>query len=496
MRPIPSDAERPTMNLTIRTRGTGASRVWWRRRAWLAVAALLLTGCSLDSILKSDELPPDVTDPAITKTYEGAIAAYNGMLGDFRDAIGRGGNINAIVIGGLLGDELQMGSSILGNQFVPLDARTMPEGEEDPQSATAYQQLQRVRGQAAQAIGLLRDYAPEERALLGRTYAIQGYAELFLAEIFCSGIPLSTLDYDGDYTYAAGSSTEEVYRHALSLFDLALGLTEDSARFQLLARTGRARALLGLGEIADAAAAVAEVPDDWTYTVQYSAGGGANAPNFAQISSGGTGWWAYSVSENEGMNGLDYRSSGDPRTAADSTGTNQYGYTLWHPSKYERSGGTPIVLAGGVEARLIEAEADLAVGGGDWLGTLNALRTDGTFTTTPAPTPEDPAAEDTTWHAGIGGVAGLAPLEDPGTPDARVDLLFRERAAWLFLTGHRQGDLRRLVRQYGRSAQELYPVGAYPAFGAASYGSDVTAPIPPAERTYNPRFTGCISRDA
>lgn len=287
-----------------------------------------------------------------------------------------------------------------------------------------------------------------------------------------------------------------MYRHAISLFDLALGLTGDSVRFELLARMGRARALLGLGEIADAAAAVAQVPDDWTYTVQYSAGGVANAPNFAQVSSSGTGWWEYSVADGEGTNGLDYRSSGDPRTATDSTGTNQYGYTLWHPSKYDRSGATPIVVAGGVEARLIEAEADLAAGGGDWLGTLNALRTDGTFTTTPAPTPEDPAAEDTTWHAGIGGVDGLAPLEDPGTPAARVDLLFRERAAWLFLTGHRQGDLRRLIRQYGRAAQDIYPVGAFPAFGAASYGSDVTAPIPPAERLYNPRFTGCISRDA
>ena len=76
-----------------------------------------------------------------------------------------------------------------------------------------------------------------------------------------------------------------------------------------------------------------------------------------------------------------------------------------------------------------------------------------------------------------------------------MDLLFRERAAWLFLTGPRQGDLRRLIRQYGRSAELLYPVGSYPG-GVASYGGDVTAPIPAAERESNPHFTGCIDREA
>jgi len=35
---------------------------------------------------------------------------------------------------------------------------------------------------------------------------------------------------------------------------------------------------------------------------------------------------------------------------------------------------------------------------------------------------------------------------DPGTQVGREDLLFRERAFWLFATGHRLGDLRRLAR--------------------------------------------------
>jgi len=40
-----------------------------------------------------------------------------------------------------------------------------------------------------------------------------------LADLYCSGVPLSTLDFEGDFTYRAGSSTPEVYQHAVVLFD-------------------------------------------------------------------------------------------------------------------------------------------------------------------------------------------------------------------------------------------------------------------------------------
>jgi hypothetical protein len=128
---------------------------------------------------------------------------------------------------------------------------------------------------------------------------------------------------------------------------------------------------------------------------------------------------------------------------------------------------TPWPLATGVEARLIEAEAQLAAGGA-WLATLNALR---------------------------GTVSGLAPLADPGTPAARADLLFRERAFWLFGTGHRLGDLRRLVRQYGRPADSVFPSGPWVKGG--EYGNDVSFPIPQSEEN-NPQFkrAGCVTTRA
>ena len=47
--------------------------------------------------------------------------------------------------------------------------------------------------------------------------ALEGYTEVLLAELYCSGIPLSTVDYRGDYTLRPGSSTEQVFAHAAAL---------------------------------------------------------------------------------------------------------------------------------------------------------------------------------------------------------------------------------------------------------------------------------------
>jgi hypothetical protein len=108
-----------------------------------------------------------------------------------------------------------------------------------------------------------------------------------------------------------------------------------------------------------------------------------------------------------------------------------------------------------------------------WLGTLNFVRDTLTF----------PRAQ--------GGVAGLAPLTDPGTAAGRVSLMFRERVFWMYLTGHRLGDLRRLMRQYGRTEDQVFPTG----LGLKGfYGHDLNLPVPFTELN-NPNFTGCLDRN-
>jgi hypothetical protein len=126
-------------------------------------------------------------------------------------------------------------------------------------------------------------------------------------------------------------------------------------------------------------------------------------------------------------------------------------------------------VADGVEARLIEAEAALKGGSAaNALTILNALRSNSALLTLRG----YPANS-------------LPPLALAATPAAQVDQLFKERAYWLFLTAHRLGDLRRLVRQYGRDPESVFPTGLY--FKGGTYGTDVNSPIPQAEQN-NPNF--------
>ena len=97
--------------------------------------------------------------------------------------------------------------------------------------------------------------------------------------------------------------------------------------------------------------------------------------------------------------------------------------------------------------------------------------------------------------------ARLTAADIPATDKGRQDLLFRERALTLFLTGHRVGDLRRLIYQYTRNAETVFPTGPYqegnPDKQGTNYGTDVNLPIPQEEQN-NPQFPGgqCINRSA
>ena len=87
----------------------------------------------------------------------------------------------------------------------------------------------------------------------------------------------------------------------------------------------------------------------------------------------------------------------------------------------------------------------------------------------------------------------MAPLVASTVKDDAVTLFFREKAFWTFGRGQRLGDLRRLVRQYGRAQDQVFPTGQH--YKGGNYGSDVNLPVPDAERV-NPQFKGCLDRNA
>jgi hypothetical protein len=399
--------------------------------------------------------------------------------------------MNYIPVSGVLSDELfatrrgvapPITSTNIANidSYVQVDARLLDQTADwsllqgsAPATDGVYGNLQQVRGLSRQAIGALAAYAPMTSAnTRGELYALMGYAELMLADLYCSGIPLSTLDFGEDFTYRPGSTTQDVYQHAITLFDTALTLAADSAPIVNLARVGRGRAYLALGEYAAAGTAVHDVPLEFQYTESALTCGQAGSPCPSNPSTAGKGVQALfsvgtqtGVADREGGVGLPFVSSGDPRTAVTSIGQTTSG-PLYFPNKFTRGAVNAVVLASGLEAQLIAAEAVLQAGdGATAMSMLGTLRAQNTVT------------------------ASMPPLTDPGTFDARVDTLFKERAEWLFSTGERQGDLRRLARVYGRNA---YPTGTYPQIGG--YGTFIDAPLPAAELA-NPLFHGCLSRD-
>ncbi len=472
---------------------------WPWARSWLGLSILFALGCGL---AEEGTLSPDKEDPATLKTPSGAMARYREVVVELGPVVDR-----AMTIGGAMTDELTA-------LPLPVDVAgpfTVPDSRQDGLIGTfrtgLAARLFKIRVQASESRGFLRAYAPDSSpALAGHLAAIQGYAEVYLADLFCSGIPLSTVHFDGDYTLAAGSTTNEVYEHAIALFDSAATLASDSIAFQRLAAVGRGRALLALGRYAEAAAAVAAVPVDYRYqtSIRFVSASSMQVPDTGALfwftQAGASRLGALSMGDREGGTGVAYLSDGDPRTApwteVRTDGTNR----MWFPRKFTPNGNgtgpvSPVTInvASGVEARLIEAEAALQAASSTWLTILNTLRTAGTFDTQPRV--DNPAVNDTLWHAGTGGVAGLRPLEDPGTFDAQVDLLFRERAFWLYLEGYRQGDLRRLIRNYFRDPVSVYPGGFYPG-GNGTYGGEITVPIPDEERQLNPKYLGCFHRSA
>lgn len=406
---------------------------------------------------------PDIVQPAALETPLGAETYTNAVLSDLNN--GLPAFIQNTAIGS---DEMLDAGGAFGN--AQNDQRATLRSTFGTFGAT---DLGFVRQNASRALSLRRRYVPTPASKIGQMFASKGVIELLLGETNCNGTPLSELNpVTYEIIFGGPITSDSMLKRALADFDSALVFATDSARVVNYVRLGRGRTLLDLGRYADAAAAVAPVPTSYVYPVEVTTTTGGVTNSFWNNNSGRS----TTVSNREGGNGLDYVTAMDPRvpttrlTAKGLDGTTDiYLFTKF-------TGLTsPYVFSSGVEARLIEAEAalnanpnDTQTTGTGWLGILNTLRA--TQITPP-----------------------MAPLADPGSFDARVNLLFRERAFWMYGTGHRFGDMRRLLRRYGRAQNTVWPEGAYKG-GIAPYGTEVVFGLGASEGT-NPVNRSCLNYD-
>lgn len=428
--------------------------------------AILAAGCSIDNALAVKT--PDIVQLGSITTADALPAVRAAVISDFQVAFGgSSGDEGQAQMAGLMTDELFNAESFPTR--IELDMRATQ--QENATMLTIFRDIQRARETAE--IGEQRFSSldptnadrPEIVALGGFTYVI-------LAENYCSGVPFSSVDATGKFDFGGPNTTNQVLDIAIAKFDTAITLatTAGNSAALNLALVGRGRALLDKGDFAGAAAAVAQVPTGFVYDILHDENSSRQNNgifSFAQSAR------RFSIPDREGGNGLPFRTLGatDGRLAVRRAGTGFDNVTpLFVTAKYQ-SRSSPTMLASGVEARLIEAEAALNAGDdATLLAKLNEARAAApTYALSPATPPPPPAP-----------IAAL-----PATKDAKIDLLFQERAIDLFLTSHRLGDMRRLIRQYGRNAETVFPTGPYPKGGV--YGTEVTFPVPFEERN-NPQF--------
>ncbi len=410
-----------------------------------------------------------------------------GAFGEFDYAVD--GYAGIIVWTSMLSDEVRNGFPFT-KSYVALDARALaiPADGHTAFDGT-YTTMQAARILLLQAAAALeRHPTTQTPAEIGELFARAAYTEIFLGEAVCSGGPLSVLNPAGGVIDGAPLPTDSVFARALAHLDSAAAHGAGNPTVAGLVAVGRGRALLDLGRFADAGAAVASVAPTFLYSTQLvSTGGGYRSLSLYLA-------WAsfanqfFTVGDLKGGNGLNFVSAHDPRLVTLLNGTTYIGLPAYYPAKFPQNAVTndSIPLADGVEAQLITAEAELAAQNTPaWLATLNQLRAN--FVTLRGPYPAD-----TSYHA-------LGPLTDPGSDSARVSLMFRERAFWLYGTGHRLGDLRRLIRQYRRDQSVVFPTGPYDNGSAAAlfptYGTSVNFPIGAIESS-NLNFHGCSSTQA
>ena len=460
---------RPTTSaMTTLTRTAGALAV--------LAAGGLAVGCSTDKLLAVDN--PSIAQPNTLNGTAGLAAYYGAALGDFivgfagdaGDAAGV--NIEGLInYGGLLADEV--GSVDTFPTRNETDQRSTQ--FDNASNADVFRAIQRSRSTAELAASQFAQYGATD-ARRSEVLSLAGFSYILIAENYCSGVPFSQLAPDGTtITYGQPLTTDQIFQLAVAKFDSALtiarGVPKSDPMFAnvgtltSLARVGRARALVGLNRLSDAAAQAASVPPSFVYNVYTSANTSRQNNGvffFDNINQ------RFSAIDKEGGNGLPYLTGGDARVQAlDSGGSGFDGAReLINQLKYP-SRTSPIPLANGAEALYIQAEAALAPGGsGSFIDFVNQARAADGLTTT---------------------------VTDPGTQDGRVDLLFRERGFSLWLTAHRLGDMRRLVRAYKRPANTVFPIGAYS--GGGVYGTDVNLPIPVQEQN-NPNYTGACNKAA
>jgi hypothetical protein len=436
-----------------------------------ATAAVILAGCNAEQPLVVKD--PDVATPGSATGPTALPFLRAGTLADFAVAfVGAGdvantGHEGIADFGAIFTDEFN-DFDTFPTRFA-MNTRLATPGNSS--LAAVFQNLGAAHNDARRALAQYQLYGPGTEGE-AEMYIIDAYVYILVAEHWCSGEPFSTINIGtGQVINSPFLQTGQMLDTALTEFQLAKAALAvdtvdpagDIALYTNTASVGEARALLDLGQVAAAADTAAIVPaSDTGYRIYES----SNSPRQEN------GVWnytilfpAFGVADAKNGTGLDFHSSGDPRVPTlpvSIVGSNGQG-PFWVQQKYPGD-ASPMTLADYTEAQMIVAEGQVFAG--NYAGakvTMNTLR----------------------------GTVGLGPVADSSAdgPKAEIEQILTERAFWFYVTGHRLGDWRRVLRPpyngspYNFVASDVYPFGP---------GIQSTLEFPtPLVTNPNPNYVAC-----
>lgn len=433
------------------------------RRAFLLLPALAAAlACSEITSLEQDNpgqiLARDAYVPA------NANLLVNGAIGDFECALHR-----YVVSQALLGDEL-VNAFANAVQF-DWDRRTMPTSHAYGTTACGgtlqfpghYTPLSVARTTADTILARLQEWTDAEMPtginrtqLIARAANYAGYSLVLLGEGMCSAA----------INIGPELSKTQLWEEAKTRFDIAVtaATTANDNAMLNMARVGRARTLLNLGQVAAAGTDAAAVPAGFVVNAAALATGTNRQVNLVFVHTQQSNY----SSVDESFVGLTFGGVPDPRVTVNVTTTiGSNGFTpLRRVVKYADR-GAPIPIASSDEARLIQAEAHVAAGNLQAaVDIINALHV---------------AANN------------LPPYNGTGQSAAQVlAQVIEERRRELFLESHRLGDMNRYQLSRLPADGTAFPNGGVYSSqacpGANTAGYPFGFPLPDIERLNNPNI--------
>ena len=223
----------------------------------LGVASL--AACNQDKLLTAPT--PDVVQPQDIASKAALPSAFAAAVGDFQLAYagGYGGQLPLLDYN----EGLAQMTALLSDEM--LDAETYNTRIEVDRRATTninsttlqtFQDAQRARATADLVSGRYRDLDPTNpnRA---EAQALAAFMYVLFAEDYCNGVPTSRVLADGTFQYGAPQSGTQLLNTAIAKFDSAITVAtaagSEGSEALNLAMLGKGRALLDLGQYAQAA---------------------------------------------------------------------------------------------------------------------------------------------------------------------------------------------------------------------------------------------------